>query len=95
MKRSSYNPFSDATLHLTVNQTPNYSLEDRTPFNDVIKHGDIISGFQIPKQLGHYPKWFLNPKRILATISLLAIAWVFMGQVIQVIQVITAISIGQ
>jgi hypothetical protein len=40
MNNSSYNPFDDEKLHLTVNKPQTNSLDERTPFNDVIKHGD-------------------------------------------------------
>jgi hypothetical protein len=89
---SSYNPFNDETLHSTVNQTESNTLGDRTPFNDVIKHGDIVSGFQVPKMLDQYPKWFQNPQRIFATISVLVFASVM---IYQVIRIITAIASGK
>ncbi|MDB5052728.1 MAG: hypothetical protein JWM44_778 [Bacilli bacterium] len=72
--KNPYNPFNDKTLHTTVNQTQSVTLDERVPFNDVIKHGDIIQGFQAPKRLDQFPKWFQNPKRIFATISLLVFA---------------------
>jgi hypothetical protein len=72
--KNPYNPFNDKTLHTTVNQTQSVTLDERVPFNDVIKHGDIIQGFQAPKRLDQFPKWFRNPKRIFATISLLVFA---------------------
>jgi hypothetical protein len=69
-----YNPFNDKTLHTTVNQTQSIPLDERVPFNDVIEHGDIIQGFQAPKRLDQFPKWFRNPRRIFATISVLVFA---------------------
>ncbi|NEW06840.1 hypothetical protein GK047_12550 [Paenibacillus sp. SYP-B3998] len=83
MKDSSYNPFNDETFHPPVNQTETNSLEDKDPFNDVIKHGDIVSGFQVPKRLDQFPKWYQNPQRIFATISLLVLASVMIYQVIR------------
>jgi hypothetical protein len=92
MKKSSYNPFNDETLHPTVNQTQSNTLDERAPFNDVIKHGDIVSGFQVPKRLDQFPKWYQNPKRIFATISVLVFAS-FM--IYQIIRIITDIASGE
>ncbi|KPV58511.1 hypothetical protein QJ48_16145 [Paenibacillus sp. A3] len=92
MKNSSYNPFNDETLHSTVNQTQSNSLDERVPYNDVIKHGDIVQGFQAPKRLEQFPKWYQNPRRIYATISVLGFAS-FM--IYQIIQIITAIAFGK
>jgi hypothetical protein len=92
MKNTSYNPYNDETPHLTENKTETSSLEDRAPFNDVIKHVDIVSGFQVPKRLDHFPKWYKNPQRIFASISVLVFAS-FM--IYQVIRIITAIASGK
>ncbi|CAN7431173.1 hypothetical protein [Paenibacillus sp. LjRoot56] len=92
MKNTSYSPFDDESLHLIVNKTETNPLEDRAPFNDVIKHVDIVSGFQVPKSLNHFPKWYQNPQRIFATISVFVFAS-FM--VYQVIRIITAIASGE
>lgn len=71
MNDSSDHPFENTKLHVTVKDPEYYSLEERTPFNDVIKHGDIIQGFQSPKKFNQIPKWYQNPVRIFSTISLL------------------------
>ncbi|MEC0270456.1 hypothetical protein [Paenibacillus anseongense] len=92
MKNTSYNPFDNEKLHQSVNKTETNSLEDRAPFNDVIKHVDIVSGFQVPKRLNHFPKWYQNPQRIFATISVLVFAS-FM--IYQVIRIIIAIASGK
>lgn len=94
MKNTSYNPFKDETLHIIVNETESNSnsLEERAPFNDVIKHVDIVSGFQVPKRINHYPKWYQNPQRIVATIYVLVFAF-FM--IYQVIRIITDIASGK
>jgi hypothetical protein len=92
MKKSSYNPFNDVTLHPTVNQTQSNTHEEREPFNDVIKHGDIVSGFQIPKRLDQFPKWYQNPHRLLATISVLVFASFIIYQIIRIIIAITIVG---
>lgn len=85
MKNSSYNPFSDETLHSTVKQSEEITLEDKAPFNDVIKHADTVSGFQVPKRLDQFPKWYQNPQRIFATISVLVFTSIMVCQVIRII----------
>jgi hypothetical protein len=92
MKDPSYNPFNDETLHPTVNQTQSNTLDERAPFNDVIKHGDIVQGFQAPKRVDQFPKWYQNPLRIYAAISVLVFAS-FM--IYQIIRIITAIASGK
>ncbi|TXK84488.1 hypothetical protein [Paenibacillus sp. N3.4] len=66
MANSSYNPFEDKTLHTTERRTEPDMAADRTAFNDVIRHGDIVQGFQTAKRNSQYPKWYQNPQRILA-----------------------------
>jgi hypothetical protein len=92
MNNPSYNPFNDEKLHLTVNQTHPNSLDERAPFNVVLKHGDIVKGIQAPKRFEQFPKWYQNPLRIYATISVLVFAS-FM--IYQVIQIITTIASGK
>lgn len=91
MNKSSYNPFNDATLHSTVKQDGALPIEDRAAFNDVIKHGDAVTGLQVPKRIDQYPRWYQNPQRIAATISVLIFAS-FM--IYQVIRIIIAIASG-
>jgi hypothetical protein len=85
MKNSSYNPFNDKTLHSTMNQTQYITLDERVPFNDVIKHGDIVQGFQAPKRLDQFPKWYRHPQRIFATISVLVFASFMLYSIIRII----------
>lgn len=92
MKNPSNNPLHDETLDSNVNQTQSNTLDERAPFNDVIKHGDIVQGFQAPKRLEQFPKWYQNPRRIYATVSVLGFA-LFM--IYQIIQIITAIVSGK
>jgi hypothetical protein len=90
MKKSSYNPFNDETLHPTANQTQSNTLDEKVPFNDVIKHGDIVSGFQVSKRLDQFPKWYQNPQRILATICVLVFASFMIYQITRIIIDITS-----
>jgi len=92
MKKSSYNPLNDVTPSPTHNQTQSNTLGEREPFNDVIKHGDVVSGFQVPKRLDQFPKWYQNPQRIFAALSVLVFAAVM---IYEVIQIITAIASGK
>ena len=85
MNKSSYNPFDDKDLHLSVNKPQTNSLDERASFNDVIKHRDIVQGFQSPKRMEQLPKWYQNPKKIYATISLLVFISFLIYQVIQLV----------
>jgi hypothetical protein len=87
-----YNPFEDKTLHITEKRDQSTVTEDRTPFNDVIKHVDIVQGFQTPKQLDQFPRWYQNPRRIYSTISVLIFA-VIMGY--QIFRIIVTIASGK
>ncbi|WP_261302991.1 hypothetical protein [Paenibacillus andongensis] len=71
MKDTSYNPFNDKTLHQSEKLTNEVATEERVPFNEAIKHDDIVQGFQLPKRVEQFPKWYQNPRRIYATISVL------------------------
>lgn len=92
MKDPSYNPFNDEKLHITVNKNESSSNKERAPFNDIIKHGDLVQGFQSPKQIEQFPKWYQNPRKIYAIISLLGFASLL---VYQIIRIVTAIVTGE
>ena len=79
------NPISKKNLHPSEPPTPFPLPEERTPFNDAIKHGDIVQGFQTPKKIEQYPRWFQNPRKIYAIISLLGMSAVLIYQLIQTI----------
>lgn len=83
MNNPSYNPFNDEELQ--VKQTPSNAVDERDPYNDVIKHGDIVQGFQAPKRIKQFPIWYQNPQRIYATISVLVFVSFMIYQVIQII----------
>ncbi|MCY9667022.1 hypothetical protein M5X11_19135 [Paenibacillus alginolyticus] len=83
MKDTSYNPFNDKTLHQTEKLSNEVATEERAPFNEAIKHGDIVQGFQSPKRLEQFPKWYQNPRRIYATISVLVFASFIIYHIVQ------------
>ncbi|WNQ10742.1 hypothetical protein MJA45_24480 [Paenibacillus aurantius] len=70
----SYNPYQDKSLHLTIRSGPPLSPEERTPFNDVIRHADIVSGFRHPKLGSQLPSWLQSPYRVVAAVSVLLFA---------------------
>jgi len=90
MNNSTNNPFEDKNIHQTVNFPQHDSSEDRAPFNDVIKHGDIVNGFQIPKKLEQTPKWFKNPLRVFTFITLLIFLSTLVHQFIQFIMAVAS-----
>jgi hypothetical protein len=83
MKNSSEHPFENTKLHIVVKAPKVNSNEERIPFNDVIKHGDIVQGFQSPKNFGQIPKWYKKPVRIFSMISLLVFAFILIFQIIE------------
>ncbi|QJC50748.1 hypothetical protein HGI30_03600 [Paenibacillus albicereus] len=60
-----YNPYEDKTLHLTVPSSAPEELKDREAFNDVIRHGHIVTGFRMSRSLRHLPAWLSRPLRLL------------------------------
>ncbi|MBP1966674.1 hypothetical protein [Paenibacillus aceris] len=92
MKNPTNNPFNVETLDSNVKQTQSDTLDERASFNDVIQHGDIVQGFQAPKRLEQFPKWYQNPRRIYAMLSVLGFA---LYMIYQIIQIITAIASGK
>ncbi|WP_127533903.1 hypothetical protein [Paenibacillus kobensis] len=52
---AAYNPFNDSSIHLTV---PQQQVQWVRPegFNDVIRHGEIVNGSLLPKELTAYPR---------------------------------------
>lgn len=86
--RPSYNPFEDKTLHTVQESTVAHPDLDRTPFNDVIKHADIVLGYQAPKLLDQFPRWFQLPQRIYAGISVLIFVGVIVYQFMEAVVVL-------
>jgi hypothetical protein len=71
------------TIQHPDDETQFFTNEDRSPSNDVIKHGDMVQGFQSPKQITQFPKWYQKPKRIIAFISVLIFVVLLLYQIIQ------------
>jgi hypothetical protein len=80
----------DKKLHITVSTSSSNPLDERTAFNDVIEHGDIVQGFQSPKSINQIPKWYQKPLKIFTVITLLVFASVLIYQIIDIITLITA-----
>lgn len=72
-------------LHQSESKPQYPAPEDRTPFNDAIKHGDIVQGYLSPKKLEQYPRWYQNPRKIYAIISLLGMSAVLIYELIHTI----------
>lgn len=88
MDKSPYNPYKDDSLHTTVDGNTS-AQEDRTAFNDVIKNADIISGFQRPKQINQFPKWYRTPKKIVGIVSAAAILFYIVYNIVEFIIVVS------
>jgi hypothetical protein len=84
MNNSSEHPFKNTKLHITVNEPLTNANEERIPFNDVIKHGDIVQGFQSPKKFDQIPRWYKSPVKIFSMVSLLVFAAILIFQIIEI-----------
>ncbi|MEH7440248.1 hypothetical protein V7182_22630 [Neobacillus drentensis] len=85
MNNSSNNLSKNDSRQHDKNEAHQVLLDERAPFNDAIKHTDIVQGFQSPKQITHLPKWYRKPRRIFASISVLTIIGLLIYQIIQFI----------
>lgn len=68
--RNSFNPYEDGTIIETQSDDVPV-LNHREPFNDVIKHGDIITGYQRNRTLSDFRKGIRPWVRIFAIVTLL------------------------
>jgi hypothetical protein len=84
MNNSSEHPFENTKLHITVNERQTNSNDERIPFNDVIRHGDIVQGIQSPKRFDQIPKLYKKPLKIFSMISLLVFASILIFQMIDI-----------
>jgi hypothetical protein len=84
MINSSEHPFKNNKLHITVKEPQTNINEERIPFNDVIKHGDIIQGYQSPKRFDQIPRWYKKPVKLFSMISLLIFTSVLIFQIIEI-----------
>jgi len=85
MSASSFNPFEDKTLHYTIPHERPAAYQERAPFNDVIRHVDIVAGYQAPKRIEHFPRWFRTPLRIFAAGYVLSFGVSILYQTVQLI----------
>jgi len=65
-------PYEDKLLTETQPEPP--TVNTREPFNDVVKHGDIIAGFQRNRTLSDYPRRLRPWVRFSAIATLLLFA---------------------
>lgn len=72
MKNSSKRMSNHKEIPQTIDshQLSNPLAPDRTPFNDMIKHGDIVNSFQSPKKIEQFPKWYQKPFKIITILSI-------------------------
>ncbi len=93
MKNPSKQNSEEKDVHQTIDShesTNSLAPEDKSSFNDVIKHGDIINGFQSPKKTEQIPKWYQKPFKLLTIITIFGLISIILYQFIQtVISIIT------
>ncbi|MBB6447847.1 hypothetical protein [Bacillus benzoevorans] len=87
MKNPSKQNSEEKDVHQTIesHHSANPLAPDRTSFNDVIKHGDIINGFQSPKKIEQLPKWYQKPFKLLTIITIVGLISIILYQFIQTI----------
>ena len=54
LTKSALHPYEDPSLHTSQPEPP--TLNEREPFNDVVKHGDLIVDYQRNRTLEDYPR---------------------------------------
>lgn len=88
MKNPSKQNSEEKDVHQTIeshHSANSLAPEDRTSFNDVIKHGDIINGLQSPKKIEQFPKWYQKPFKLLTIITIVGLISMILYQYIQII----------
>ena len=54
LTKSALHPYEDPSLHTSQPEPP--TLNEREPFNDAVKHGDLIVGYERNRTLEDYPR---------------------------------------
>lgn len=78
-----YNPYEDKSLREMQPEPP--EPDQREPFNDVVKYGDIVVGYERNRTLSDYPKRARPWVRLYAIVVLVILAG---GLVLEVVHLL-------
>ena len=77
----SANPYDDDSI--SYMQPEELAPDQREPFNDAVKHGDIIVGYQRNRTLSDYPRRTRPWVRLYAIVSLVLFAVVILWDIVR------------